>query len=135
MIENKKVNHFISGMAQGVDTYVAQIILKLKHRYDITLECAIPCATQTKGWTDNAISEYEKIKNLADMVSYIRKEYTVSCMAERNIYMVNRAKYLIAVFGGGKSGTLNTIQYAKELQREIVVINPNTFKMYKYSHG
>ena len=43
MIEEKGVTHFISGMAQGVDMYAAEIVLELKEKYpQITLECAIP---------------------------------------------------------------------------------------------
>ena len=43
MIEEEGVTHFISGMAQGVDLYAAEIVLELKEQYpQITLECAIP---------------------------------------------------------------------------------------------
>ena len=45
MIEEEGVTHFISGMAQGVDMYAAEIVLDLKQTYPyITLECAIPYA-------------------------------------------------------------------------------------------
>ena len=43
LIEEEGVTHFISGMAQGVDMYAAEIVLELKEKYpQITLECAIP---------------------------------------------------------------------------------------------
>ena len=43
MIEEEGVTHFISGMAQGVDMYAAEIVLELKKQHpQITLECAIP---------------------------------------------------------------------------------------------
>ena len=43
LIEEEGVTHFISGMAQGVDMYTAEIVLELKKQYpQITLECAIP---------------------------------------------------------------------------------------------
>ena len=43
LMEEEGVTHFISGMAQGVDMYAAEIVLDLKQTYPyITLECAIP---------------------------------------------------------------------------------------------
>ena len=43
MMEEEGVTHFISGMAQGVDMYAAEIVLELKKQHpQITLECAIP---------------------------------------------------------------------------------------------
>ena len=33
MIEEEGVTHFISGMAQGVDLYAAEIVLELKEQY------------------------------------------------------------------------------------------------------
>ena len=42
-IEEHSVNHFISGMAIGVDMYAAEIVLDLKAKYpQITLEAAVP---------------------------------------------------------------------------------------------
>lgn len=47
LIEKEIVTHFISGVALGVDTYAANIVLNLKAHYpDITLKCANPCETQ-----------------------------------------------------------------------------------------
>ena len=47
LIEKKVVPHFISGVALGVDTYAANIVLNLKTLYpNITLECTIPCENQ-----------------------------------------------------------------------------------------
>ena len=43
LMEEEGVTHFISGMAQGVDMYAAEIVLELKKQHpQITLECAIP---------------------------------------------------------------------------------------------
>ena len=51
MIEEEGVTHFISGMAQGVDLYAAEIVLELKEQYpQITLECAIPYERQAVRW-------------------------------------------------------------------------------------
>ena len=51
LIQEQGVTHFISGMAQGVDLYAAEIVLELKEQYpQITLECAIPYERQAVRW-------------------------------------------------------------------------------------
>ena len=53
MIEEEGVTHFISGMAQGVDMYAAEIVLELKEKHpQITLECAIPYERQAVRWPE-----------------------------------------------------------------------------------
>ena len=53
LIEEEGVTHFISGMAQGVDMYAAEIVLELKKQYpQITLECAIPYERQAVRWPE-----------------------------------------------------------------------------------
>ena len=43
--------HFICGMAQGCDFYFAEAVLALRELHpDVTLEAAIPCATQADRW-------------------------------------------------------------------------------------
>ena len=53
LMEEEGVTHFISGMAQGVDMYAAEIVLELKKQHpQITLECAIPVSyTHLASWT------------------------------------------------------------------------------------
>jgi uncharacterized phage-like protein YoqJ len=51
----KGFRHFISGMAVGVDTYTARLIIRLKEErptLGITLEAAVPCPCQDKLWSD-----------------------------------------------------------------------------------
>ena len=44
------VTCFISGMSLGVDLDFAEIVLKLRKKYSLKLECAIPCPNQTIKW-------------------------------------------------------------------------------------
>ena len=69
MIEEEGVTHFISGMAQGVDMYAAEIVLELKKQYpQITLECAIPYERQAVRWPEALRNRYFSIaeRNAAD---------------------------------------------------------------------
>lgn len=120
--------HFISGLALGVDTYFAEIILKLKNEYkSITLEGAIPCENQTYKWSIKSTDKYNEIKNKCDKITLISKNYTPYCMIQRNRYMVENSSLVIAVYSGAKGGTHNTVTYAKQLNREIITINPSDY--------
>ncbi|MCI8388968.1 MAG: DUF1273 domain-containing protein [Clostridiales bacterium] len=130
MIEDNGVTYFISGMALGVDTYAAEIVLDLKAVYpEIKLECAIPCKAQREKWSQNAQSRYLEIISNSDKPIILQREYTSDCMQKRNKYMVNEADYLIAVWNGRSSGTSTTVQYAKSLNRRVSIIHPETLKI------
>ena len=53
----------------------------------------------------------------------LQEEYTRGCMQKRNKYMVDNSQYVIAVWDGSKSGTFNTLKYARKLKRNIMVID------------
>ena len=64
--------HFISGMALGIDTIAAEIVLELKAKYSkITLECAIPCINQTEKWSEESIMRYQNICAQADKLTLV----------------------------------------------------------------
>ncbi|MCM1546641.1 MAG: DUF1273 domain-containing protein [Clostridiales bacterium] len=118
------ITNFISGMALGVDLDFAEIVLKSKERYPITLECAIPCENQTLKWNDKDKSRYEQILKYADEINLVSQNYTRDCMLKRNRYMVDKSELVIAVFNGiQKGGTWYTICYAKSKDRYIELIN------------
>lgn len=119
------IRHFICGMAKGCDIFFAEAILKLQMKYDdITLEAAIPCETQTKGWNKAEKERYIDILSKCDYKTVLQKEYTRDCMLKRNRYMVKNSSVLVAVFDGKAGGTSYTIDYAKKLNLEIIEIVP-----------
>ena len=72
IIENKNVSYFISGMAIGADIYSAEIVLDLKEKYsNITLECVIPCETQSYKWPKNLKNQYITILEKCDKKTLI----------------------------------------------------------------
>lgn len=130
LIENKNVSYFISGMAIGVDMYSAEIVLDLKEKYpNITLECAIPCETQSYKWPKNLKSRYITILEKCDKKTLIQKHYSYDCMNKRNQYIVDQSDFIIAVWNGKPSGTGKTIKYAKDKNKIIVIINSETFNI------
>ena len=121
------VTHFLCGMARGVDTFAAETVLSLKEQYpEITLECAIPCETQAEKWNEQQRDRYFGIVEKCDKETMLQNRYTPDCMFKRNRYMVYNCDVLIAVWDGRPSGTSKTVEYAKELGKEIIVINPKS---------
>lgn len=126
LIENENAVHFISGMAIGVDMICAEIVLELKDEYPhITLECAIPCETQAVKWSQRYRDRYFRIIELSDKETLLQTHYTSDCMIKRNRYIVDKSDFIIAVWNGSRSGTGNTVAYAKSKNKNIVKINPN----------
>ncbi|MDE5548873.1 MAG: DUF1273 domain-containing protein [Clostridia bacterium] len=118
------ITNFISGMAIGVDLDFAEIVLKLRNKYPITLECAIPCPNQTLKWNSTDKLRYESILKRADEINLISERYTPECMLKRNRYMVDKSELVIAVFNGiEQGGTWYTINYAKRVNKVIELIN------------
>ncbi len=118
------ITAFISGMAIGADLDFAEIVLKLRKKYPVTLECAVPCPNQTLKWNDKDKRRYDGVIKRADKISLISERYTPECMLKRNRYMVDKSDRVIAVFNGKEEGgTWYTIKYAKANDKEIDFID------------
>ena len=126
-IKEYGIDTFISGMALGGDTWAAEIVLKLKSEYpNIKLVCAIPCFRQEIKWKEYDRMFYHAILDRSDYVHYVsKKEYTKKCMWNRDKWMVNNSKYVIAVYNGEPwTGTGLTYNYAVKKNRIITRIDP-----------
>lgn len=107
---------FISGMARGVDIRAAEIVLELRSKgKNVRLLCASPYEGVERGWSLDWQKRYKAVLGAADAVRFICPHYSKSCFQIRNEWMVNHACRVIAVFNGQKSGTKNTIDYAKKM--------------------
>lgn len=118
--------NFFSGMALGVDTWAAEAVLNLRDTNPtLKLHCILPCATQPQNWPEAAQKRYFSIIRRADFIFYVSKEYHKNCMQERNHFMVKNASLLLAVYNGQqRTGTGATVNYARKLGRQIIIINP-----------
>lgn len=112
---------FICGMAKGCDMYFAEAVIALRDEYyGITLEAAIPCESQTRGWPERDRERYNYILHQCDSVTLVSREYTPGCMQRRNKYMVNASQILIAAHTGVPGGTETTIHYAKSVGVRVI---------------
>ena len=113
---------FLAGGALGFDTLAALMVLKKKKEHpEIKLELILPCFTQAKKWEEKDIKLYEEIKQQADKVIYVSKEYTKGCMFKRNRRLVEESSVCICYLTTNKGGTFYTVSYA--LKRGIKIVN------------
>ncbi len=117
---------FLSGMAEGTDTWAALAVLALKKENPaLKLHCVLPCEGQADRWSASAQEIYFSILEKADSVVYVSREYSKDCMLKRNRYLVDHASCLLAVYNGERrGGTAMTVRYAQKKMREILIIDP-----------
>ena len=105
--------HFLCGMAQGCDLYFCQCVLDFRRAHpDVTVEAAIPCPTQTRGWPEEQRRRYQRLAEQCDLQTMVSQSYSPYCMLRRDRYMVDHATLVIAVFDGTPGGTQYTVEYA-----------------------
>lgn len=121
--------HFICGMALGCDLYFAQIVLELQKKYpDLLLEAAVPYPEQSKGWPEADRIRYQTLLDQCDLETVVQQHYDRGCMMRRNRYMVEHAGRILAVYDGqGTGGTMRTLHYAMQLDRETDIIDLSEF--------
>lgn len=113
---------FISGAAVGFDTAVASSVMRLTAKHpDARLILAIPCADQSRGWTDEDVRRYQQLIYAADETHVLFPEYHPGCMHARNRYMVDRSALVVALMHHLRGGTLYTVNYA--LKQDVPVVN------------
>ncbi|MDE7243088.1 MAG: DUF1273 domain-containing protein [Oscillospiraceae bacterium] len=119
---------FFSGMAEGSDTWAALAVLTLKEENPtLKLHCILPCEGQAKQWSASAQELYFSILEQADDVVYVSREYSKGCMLKRNRYLVDHVACLLAVYNGEwRGGTAMTVRYARKMDRDIILLDPNT---------
>lgn len=125
-IEEKNIDTFITGMALGIDTWAALIVLKLKEKYpNLRLIAAVPCENHPAKWRKESKEQWQYIIDRCDEVVYVSDEpYTNWCMQKRNIWMCDNSDYVIAVWNGIPGGTGNCVNYARKIEKEITYLNP-----------
>ena len=117
---------FLSGMALGSDTWAAEAVLNLrKKKPALKLHCILPCKTQAEKWPVSEQERYQKILAQADSIFFTSRNYHPNCMLERNRFMVEKARMLLAVYNGQPhSGTAAAVRHAQKLGCDIIIINP-----------
>ena len=118
---------FLCGMALGTDRLAAEEVLALKASgAPIRLIAALPCPQQAARWSSADRQRYRQLLAQTDGQYVACERYTPYCMNARNLWMVENASRVIAVFDGSSGGTANTLCHAREQQLDIVLVHPTT---------
>ena len=113
--------HFICGMAYGADIYFGEAVAALREEHpDVTLEAAIPFDGQERRWSPGWQRRYSRLAEECDRRTVLHRAYTPECMMDRNRYMVDASRVLVAVYNGTAGGTQNTMLYAMRQGLEII---------------
>lgn len=114
---------FITGMQRGVDLWAAEAVLKLiiKDRH-IRLIAACAFRGMDEDWDLDWRERYYHVLTHSEWVYYISDHPGRRAYFARNHWMVDHASRLIAVYTGAPSGTKETIEYAREKGRDIVLM-------------
>ena len=113
---------FITGMAEGVDIWAAEIVLERKKKNSaLHLICAIPHPRFENRRSEYEKERYRRILQGADYMTTISGRYFRACYQKRNEFMVDHSSLVIAAWNGQPSGTKNTVDYAK--CKEVKIIN------------
>ncbi len=106
---------FLSGVARGIDLWAADIVLKHRQQNPaIKLICVKPIKNQGENFPAEDKAEYERIISLADSVVCTSDTYKKDCYTIRNKYMIDHSDLLIAFVKNYRSGTGQTINYARK---------------------
>ena len=117
-----KPEKIISGMALGIDQWAAFIAIKL----GIPFIAAVPFEGQEKAWSQVSQSIYNKLlSKAAERVVVCDGAYAPYKMQLRNEWMVNNCDTLIVFWDKTPGGTGNCVNYAKQCQKSIIIIDPH----------
>lgn len=117
--------HFICGMARGGDLFFCESVLACRARHgDVTLEAAVPYAEQAALWPEKDRARHRELLTLCDLETLVQVGYTPDVFFRRNVYMMEHASRLIALFNGHwhRGGTAATMRYALDHDVEVDVV-------------
>lgn len=119
----EKPEKVLSGMAQGSDQYFAMVA----HKLGIPFVAVIPFENQESKWPEASQKTYRLLRKLAaEEIIVSSGGYASFKMQVRNEYLVDHCDKLVGIWNRDTfGGTYNCLQYAKSINREIVLINPN----------
>lgn len=130
---------FISGMCAGVDLWAAAEVAALhRERPEVRLVGAVPFEGQDSRWSIPLQREYRRLIDACQKVEVLFDAKTAqkdaaACYRQRNRWMVDRADAVLAVYRLGsediRSGTAATVRYARQKQKRILYMHPETLEV------
>lgn len=120
---NSGYDAFITGVQRGVDLWAAKIILELADEFHLKLIAVYPYKDIGKSYRNEDRELLEILHEKASEEIVLSEKYYSGCYAVRNQYMVDHSSLLIAVVSDYRSGTGQTISYAKKQGIDMDIID------------
>lgn len=125
------IYNFYTGMAMGNDIWAAEAVLEAKRDfYNINLIAVVPFKDHVSSVSESYVRRYEDILERCTDIIYIKDCYSQDSYYLRNKYIVENCGSIIAVYDDShkfvRSGTAQTVNYAKKLGRSITYIVPKS---------
>ncbi len=118
---NRGIRVFLSGMAEGVDTFCAEAVIALKAVYsDISLVAVLPYNHKAAGRSKEEKKRFFDILENSDSVVILQDKYSPDCYYKRNEYMVDNSDMLFAVYSES-GGTAYTLKYAARKNKPVKI--------------
>lgn len=117
----KGVKTFYNGGAVGFDLISAEIVLKLKEKYDIKLVICVPFYGQEKWYLEKDKERYNRVLNMADEVVRLSDNYYKGCLLRRNDYMIERADCMLVYLKKDVGGTAYTVRKFRAKKGEYII--------------
>ena len=110
---------FYCGMALGFDLTALSYLLKLKKKYEITIEACIPFAGQERFFSEEDKQLYRELLEGCDQKTVLSEKYFNGCYMVRNRYMVDNSEIILAYCRQNSGGTVYTVEYARKSGKTI----------------
>lgn len=117
-------NTFVTGGALGFDTIAAEVILKIKRTNPyVKLIVVAPYLGQPLEWDYSSQITYERIREAADDYISLAAGYYRDCMKKRNLYMVEMSSACISYCLRDRTGTSQTVAFARDNGLEVIELS------------
>lgn len=113
---HRDIEFVISGGALGWDLALAHAA----HATRVPYCLALPFIGFDSRWPDSSRQYLDNLASLADDVHYVCDEgYAGWKMQKRNVWMVDNADGVLALWDGSTGGTANCVHYAEKVMKPI----------------
>lgn len=121
---------FLVGMQRGIDLWAGEAVLQAaadySGEYDIKMISVLPYKNFGSNFRGMDMWNFGRIIDRSVHVEVMSQNYVKACYAMRNRFMVDNSSRLIAAAGDMKSGSGQTIRYAKQQGLDIRFIDLNS---------
>lgn len=137
LYDKDHVREYYVGGTLGVDIWAGELLLRLKEipgYEDIKLHLVQPFPGYDAKWDERSQKRLEFLRRHSESCVVIGQQDCRESYLRRNCYMVEHAKYLVAIYDNEKTGGADSLQivaYARKKKRNLILIHPDTAKTTK----